>query len=188
MKKYIAIETATGRVDAVYEVGDDGNPPVFDDHDVLPAGSDFDKGWPPAPSDTAVLHVLDGNLQWVETATLEEVRQRKRQEITACRIAADNDHFVYQDKMIRTADKDMFDLLVADARINKCTDGKMPPNWPGGWKAMDNSYLPISSPDAWNAFFIAAYDAGIGNFMKSQSLKQQIDSATTFQEIEAIKW
>lgn len=185
--KYVAIDVATGRVDSTYEA-DESNPPIIDGFDIVQASADFGKGWPVAPTPTSVLYMLNGALQWVETATLDQLKQSKRQEITNCRIAADNDHFVYQDKMIRTADKDMFDLLVADARINKCTGGQMPPNWPGGWKAMDNTYLPISTPDAWNAFFIAAYDAGIANFTKSQSLKQQLDAAQTPADVAAIHW
>lgn len=141
-----------------------------------------------APSVSSKFLWSEQSPQWIETASIEELKSRKRLEITNARIAQDADHFVYMGKEIRTADKDMFDLLVADARIAKCIDTEMPPNWPGGWKAIDNSYLPISTKAAWNAFFIAAYDRGILNFLHSQELKRQLDDAVTAEEISAIKW
>jgi len=117
---------------------------------------------------------------------LSTLKAQKTAEITQARLAADADHFVYQGKAIRTAEKDMNDLLVSDARISKGVG--MPPNWPGGWKAVDNSFVQIASVDEWNAFFTAMYDAGIANFMHSQDLKAKIAAATTPEEVNAITW
>ena len=127
---------------------------------------------------------VDGQRVMDQAITLDVVKDRKRAEITAERLAADADHFTYLGKDIRTADKDMVDLLVADARWNK----GLPANWPGGWKAIDNSYVVISTKDEWDAFFIAAYDAGILNFKRSQELKALIDAATTADEVAAVSW
>lgn len=33
--------------------------------------------------------------------------------------------------------------------------GALPPDWPGGWKAVDNTYVPISSVADWEAFTAA---------------------------------
>lgn len=116
--------------------------------------------------------------------SLDALKARKRAEITQDRINADADHFTYQGKSIRTADKDMMDLLVADARWNK----GLPSNWPGGWKAVDDTYVAIGTKDDWDAFFIAMYDAGISNFDHSQKLKAQLDAATTPEDVAAVKW
>lgn len=115
---------------------------------------------------------------------LSTLKQRKRAEITRQRVAADNDKFIYQSKMIKTADKDMFDLLIADARWRKGT----PANWPGGWKAIDNSYVAISTVEEWDSFFIAMYDTGVANFVRSQKLKALLDEATTPDEVAVITW
>lgn len=142
------------------------------------------QGWPEAPSATHRLHWTGQTHSWIQTASLAQLKQAKRDEITRQRIAADTDRFTYGGKEIKTADKDMFDMLIANARMSK----GMPSNWPGGWKTMDNSYVPIATVAAWDAFFIAMYDAGIVNFQRSQFLKGKIETATTAAEVEAITW
>lgn len=144
--------------------------------------------WPATDSPTKELHIdAAGELYWVETATLAQLKEYKTAEITSQRLAADSDHFVYQGHAIRTADKDMFDLLIANARIMMSAP-QMPTNWPGGWKDINNSYLIISTVDQWKAFFIAMYDTGIVNFMYSQQLKAMIFAAQTPEAVAAINW
>ncbi|MGJ9420478.1 hypothetical protein ACHAC9_22380 [Massilia sp. CMS3.1] len=118
------------------------------------------------------------------TLTLAEAKTRKRAEITRARLSADSDHFKFGERAIRTADKDIVDLLIADARWRK---GK-PINWPGGWKTMDDSDVPISTVAEWDTFFCAMYDAGINNFQRSQALKNQLAVATTPEQVAAITW
>lgn len=118
------------------------------------------------------------------TQTLDAMKARKRAEITQARLTADSDYFVYNGKAIRTADKDMFDLLIADSRMSK----GLPANWPGGWKAVDDTYVPITSIAEWDAFFVAMYDTGVANFRRSQQLKTMLAEATTPEEVAAIKW
>lgn len=134
--------------------------------------------------ETSVLYLIDGKKKWVETADIPALKLRKRSEITQKRLAADADRFTYQGKEIRTAEKDILDLLISDARWNK---GK-PLNWPGGWLTIDNSYVAISTKAEWDAFFVAMYDAGISNFQRSQQLKARINAASTPEEIAAITW
>lgn len=137
-----------------------------------------------APTPTHEARWLDDRPQWIETADLPALKLRKRAEITQDRLAADADHFVYQGKAVRSAEKDILDLLIADARWNK---GK-PANWPGGWLAIDNSYVIISTKEQWDAFFIAMYDAGIDNFMWSQQLKARVLAAQAPDDLAAIQW
>lgn len=176
-----------GRVRACFEWG--GPPFALDQAEGEPVLLEAPIDWR-GPTPTSVLHCIEGAVVWVETASLAEIKAAKSAEITRERIATDSDHFTYQGQggqslSIRTADKDMFDLLIADARISK---GGMPPNWPGGWKAIENSYVPISTVEQWNAFFIAMYDAGIDNFNHSQQLKARISAATTPEQVAAIHW
>lgn len=169
----------------VYGFADCDTIPVLSDGCIAHVMVERVNGWPGSASPTAKLYIANGELYSVETASLDELKAMKTAEITAQRIAADSDKFTYNGLSIRTAEKDMFDLLIADARISK---GGMPPNWPGGWKAIENSYVPISTVDEWNAFFIAMYDAGIANFTRSQQIKARIAAATAPEEIAAITW
>ena len=155
----------------------------------MPSGGRIYRPWsepfpltPPTPTSEA--RWADDRPQWFETADLLAIKARKRAEITQDRLAADADHFVYQGKAVRSAEKDILDLLIADARWNK---GK-PANWPGGWLAIDNSYVIISTKEQWDAFFVAMYDAGIDNFMWSQQLKARVLAAQTPDDLATIQW
>ena len=66
--------------------------------------------------------------------------------------------------------------------------GSLPDEWPGGWKRMDNGYVPIVDVDTWKMFYKAMVDQGMTNFQKAQALKQRVAEATTVQEVYAIKW
>jgi hypothetical protein len=138
------------------------------------------------PTATSRPRWRDGAVVWEETATLEELKAAKRAEITRERLAADADHFMYQDKAIRTADKDMIDLFSTNGYV--ALFGEFDASWPGGWKTIDNSYLPIATVDEWKPFYKAMYCTGIANFRKSQELKAAIDAATTAEQVNSITW
>lgn len=194
MTQFVRVEAATGRIlcgvgrcdPADFAGVPDARPFPHDGWIYYAWQERVDFGAQPTP--TSELRWVDGAPAWVETASLEDLKSSKRAEITAARLAADGDRFVYMDKEIRTADKDMFDLLLTDGRIGKCAPGTMPAKWPGGWKAIDNSYLPIPTREDWDAFYIAMYDAGIDNFNHSQELKAVIDQAETAEQVAAINW
>lgn len=191
MTQFVAVQAATDRI--LYGVGrpdpegaqevPDPQPMPRDGTVFYPWQGKLDFGAAPTPTHDYLW--INGAPQWVETLTLDALKERKRAEITAARLTADADHFTYQGVKIRTADKDMFDLLVADARISKGQG--MPPNWPGGWIGVDG-IVYISTKEEWDPFFIAMYDAGISNFMYSQQLKAEIEDAATAAAIEAIIW
>lgn len=188
------LEDRSVRCVAMQEDPDEGPPslPVYIGVECAYVGTTF--AWnQPSPTHKPTWPPGATSIVWVETLTIDQLKVARKAKITADRIAADTDHFTftYNDstgasvsKEIRTADKDMFDVLVADSRIKK----GFPLNWPGGWKAIDNSYVPISSVEQWDVFFIAMYDAGIANFNHSQALKNDIDNATTAEQIDAIVW
>jgi len=66
--------------------------------------------------------------------------------------------------------------------------GNLPPGFPGAWKAVDNSYLPIPDVAAWTAFYGAMVAAGAAHFAHAQALKAQLVAAATAAEIAAIVW
>lgn len=66
--------------------------------------------------------------------------------------------------------------------------GALPPGFPGAWKAVDNTYLPIANVDAWKVFYTAMVAQGAANFAHAQELKAQLAAATTPEAVAAIVW
>lgn len=139
----------------------------------------------PAPSPTSRLTWNAGAPAWVETATLDELRAAKDGEINAAREAA-NRSFVYATKTIRCLPLDRSDIDGTNGYVSLF--GVFPDNWPGGWKAQDNSYVAIATVDDWKAFYKAMVDQGNVNFHHAQDLKTQLANATTTDQIAAITW
>lgn len=117
---------------------------------------------------------------------LPALKERKKQEINASRLQANFSTFLHDGKVIACDQLSRSDIDGVNGYVG--INGTLPPGFPGAWKAVDNSYLVIGSVDAWKAFYLSMYNAGLGHFMKSQQLKAQVDACTTAEEIEAIKW
>lgn len=119
---------------------------------------------------------------------INDLKFQKRQEINSCRLSANYTSFVYQGKEIATDLLSRSDIDGTNAAI--INSGQMPVPWVGGWKTTDNSIIPISTVEEWKAFYKAMYDRGIANFIKSQTLKAQLDSplCNTPELINAIVW
>lgn len=66
--------------------------------------------------------------------------------------------------------------------------GALPTAFPGAWKAVDNSYLPIPDVAAWTLFYQAMVAQGAANFMHAQQLKAALAAATSPEEVAAIVW
>lgn len=125
--------------------------------------------------------------------TLEELenylvilRNTKDKEINAQRLAANNTYFVYMGKQIACDPLSRSDIDGANGAI--LLTGQLPPYWPGGWKTMDNSYVPIANKADWISFYNAMYTQGLMNFSKAQTLKAQVATAETIEAIRAIVW
>ena len=89
-------------------------------------------------------------------------------------------------KEIAAAALDRSDIDGTNGEIQNT--GQLPAHWPGGWKTVDNSYVPIATVDDWKAFYSAMYLQGLTNFMKAQTLKAQLSAASTPEQIAAIAW
>lgn len=66
--------------------------------------------------------------------------------------------------------------------------GGFPPGWPGGWKAVDNTYIQITTRLQWEAFYLAMCAQGATNFGHAQGLKATLAAATTAEQVAAITW
>lgn len=137
---------------------------------------------PPKPSEH---HVFDYTTkQWVDPRTLEDLKSAKNAAINAARLRANHGTFTFAGKEIAVDPLSRSDIDGAHGIILALQT--MPPGWPGGWKATDNSIVPIPNLQTWLAFYAAMVAQGTANFNRAQALKAQLAAATTKAEVEAV--
>lgn len=119
-------------------------------------------------------------------AAIALAKVKKNEEINAARLAANLNYFVYQEKRIACDALSRSDIDATNGYISLF--GAFHQNWPGMWKAIDNSFVAITTLDEWRAFYKAMVDQGQVNFAHAQQLKTQLASATTLNEIAGIIW
>lgn len=117
---------------------------------------------------------------------LADLRAAKNSEINAARLEANRTAFTHRGKSFACDELSRSDIDGTNGFV--ALYGHLPPGWVGGWKAIDNTYLPISTVEEWKAFYSAMFDAGVANFAHAQDLKSRLNSATTAEEISAIEW
>lgn len=117
---------------------------------------------------------------------LAQLKAAKNAEINAARLAANLSTFTHAGKAIACDQLSRSDIDGTNGFVSLY--GSMPPGWPGGWKAVDNSYVPIADVAAWKAFYGSMFAAGNANFAKAQTLKAQLAAATTAAQVSAIVW
>lgn len=151
------------------------------------ADADFasSQGWIPAGV-SRIGDLWDGEVFTPPPVDLVALKAAKNAEINAARLAANFSTFPYADKAIACDQLSRSDIDGTNGFVNLY--GTLPPGWPGGWKAVDNTYVPISSVDGWKAFYSSMFAAGNANFAKAQALKTQIEAATTPEEVQSITW
>lgn len=133
---------------------------------------------------TEQLIVVDDGL-----TPLQRLPQRERllQQINTWRAQANQSTFTHLGKVIACDPLSRSDIdAVAAGSIG--LKGAFPAGFPGVWKAVDNTYLPMPNVAA----FVAMYDSmtaqGAANFTHSQTLKAAVAAATTTEQLNAIKW
>lgn len=117
---------------------------------------------------------------------LNEARVDINQRINEWREAANFSYFIFRGKRIACdrlsrSDIDGTGLYVA-------TNGKLPDIWLGGWKAIDNTYVQITTVQDWNEFLATMYDQGQENFQHAQALKYLITQSTDVDFIRNLTW
>lgn len=117
---------------------------------------------------------------------LADLKAAKNAEINAARLAANFSTFQHAGKAIACDQLSRSDIDGTNGFVSLY--GALPPGWFGGWKAVDNTYVPIASVADWKAFYASMFAAGNAHFAKAQNLKQQLDAATTAEEVAAIAW
>jgi hypothetical protein len=121
-----------------------------------------------------------------EPPTLAELKSLKNAEINTARLNANQTYFLYQGHQVACDPLSRSDIDGINGYV--ATRGEMPPNWVGGWKAIDNSIIFIPDVPTWNAFYDSMIAQGQANFAKSEGLKAQLAAATTAEQVSAINW
>lgn len=135
---------------------------------------------------TGLLPISDAELAALRAPTLAALMAGKNSEINAARLAANRSTFAHAGKSFACDELSRGDIDGANGYVTLY--GAMPPGWPGGWKAVDNSYHQIADVAAWKAFYTSMFAAGSGNFSHAQTLKTQLAVATTEAQVAAIVW
>lgn len=118
--------------------------------------------------------------------TLEQLKAAKNTQINAARLTANRGTFAHGGKTFACDELSRSDIDGVTSFVT--LSGSLPPGWPGGWKAVDNTYLAISTVDEWRQFVASMVAAGNANFAHAQALKAQLAAATTAEEVAAITW
>lgn len=118
--------------------------------------------------------------------TLDEQKAFKNAEINAARAVANTSTFTHGGKTFSCDQLSRSDIDGVNGYV--ALYGALPPGFPGAWKAVDNTYLPIADVDAWKVFYTAMVAHGAANFAHAQELKAQLAAATTPEAVAAIVW
>jgi hypothetical protein len=166
---------------AIIEDGVVTNVIVVDDLDVIPGLIDGEGA--------AIGDLWDGETFIKPDAApvdLAALKVAKNAEINRWRDEANATSFPYAGKLIAVDFVSYKDIMVTAGNISLF--GTFPPDWPGGWKAMDNTYIAMPTIDDFKAMYAAMTQRGLNNFTHSQALKAAKDAATTPEEVAAIVW
>lgn len=117
---------------------------------------------------------------------LQPLKDAKNAAINAARLKANTTSFTFLGKEIACDELSAKDI----DGTNGCVllTGSFPPGWPGGWKAIDNSYVQINTLDDWKSFYLSMCSYGAQNFARAQQLKAEVEQATTPEAIAAVSW
>lgn len=125
-------------------------------------------------------------VDYVRPVDLAALKAAKNEEINAARLAANFSTFTFNGKQIACDALSRSDIDGTNGTVTLL--GALPPGWVGGWKAVDNTIVPIATLDDWKSFYSAMFSQGNANFNKSQQLKTQLGNATTPEQVAAIVW
>ena len=119
-------------------------------------------------------------------SALDAARASKNADINAARQAANFSTFTHGGKAFACDQLSRSDIDGTNGYV--ALYGALPADWPGGWKAVDNTYTAIADVLAWKSFYGSMFAAGNANFAHAQALKQALAAAQTIEEVEAIQW
>ncbi|MDP3228530.1 MAG: DUF4376 domain-containing protein [Acidovorax sp.] len=130
--------------------------------------------------------INDEELAALLEPALATLKAEKNNEINAARMTANFTSFTHGGKLIACDALSRSDIDGTNGYV--ALNGALPAGWPGGWKAIDNTYLVIADVAAWKAFYASMFATGNANFAHAQQLKATLAAATTAEQVAAIVW
>jgi hypothetical protein len=121
-----------------------------------------------------------------EAARLDKAKSERLADINRWRADANATIFPFAGKHIQCDALSTTDIL--GTALSIALTGAFPPDFPGAWKASDNTYIPLPTVEDFAPLYSAFTQRGSLNFQRAQELKAQVASATTFAELEEVKW
>lgn len=119
-------------------------------------------------------------------AEFAAAKTAKNNQINEWRATANQTTFPHAGKLVACDALSRSDI---DAVANSIAlTGAFPAGFPGAWKATDNSYIPLPDVDAFKDMHASMTMQGTINFGRSQTLKQEVELATTVGQINNIQW
>ena len=143
------------------------------------------QGWIPA-ADSRIGDVWDGEKFTTPVMDLTAMKELKNSEINEARLSANFSTFPYSGKVFACDQLSRSDIDGTNGFVSLY--GTLPPAWPGGWKAVDNTYISIATVQDWKDFYSSMFAQGNANFIHAQALKDKLQLAATAQEIQEITW
>ena len=125
-------------------------------------------------------------MHWLDMRTLMDVKSIQNGLINTERLAANRSSFQFSGKAIACDELSRGDIDAVSGIV--ALTGALPPGFPGGWKAIDNSYVAIPDRAAWVSFYAAMVSQGTANFNHAQLRKSALLAASTITEAEAVVW
>ena len=124
--------------------------------------------------------------QWDDPRTLQDLKDARRAYVNAERLKANQAYFTHEGKQIAADALSRGDIDAINGEINNT--GAFPGGWPGAWKCLDNTWLPVVTVESWKALYTSMVNQGTENFGHAQALKAQIEAATSQAEVEVVVW
>lgn len=119
-------------------------------------------------------------------ANLATAKSVKNAQINDWRLKANMSTFTHAGKVIACDTLSRSDI---DAVANSIAlTGAFPAGFPGAWKAVDNTYIPLADVNAFKNMHASMTLQGTINFGRAQTLKTNLAAATTVEQVEAITW
>lgn len=128
----------------------------------------------------------DGASLTAPPPNLADIKAAKMQQINGWRVAANTSSFVWQGKNISVDSLSRSDIdgIAGYVALNNA----LPADFPGVWKALDNTLIPMTDVATFKDMYAAMVAAGNANYVRSQQLKAAVDNATDIATVEALTW
>lgn len=117
---------------------------------------------------------------------LETAKTKKSNELAYARARANVTSFTYNTKdysATQTAQNDLNAIANYASLFNA-----LPASFPNAWQAIDGTVIAIADVAAFKALYSAMVAQGSANFIKLQTLLNQVSQATTQAQLSAIVW